>query len=144
MSHIEDRAAKASKTFGALRKPVFVGNMLSLQTKRPVYKAVVLGVLLYGVETLTLKRAHSQKLEGFHNRCLRAILGITRARQRAERITTVRVQNMIGIPESLEDLITARRLRWLGHVARMEDNRLPKQILFGWLPQKRPAHGAKM
>ena len=26
----------------------------------------------------------------------------------------------------------------------MKDDRLPKQILFGWLPQKRPAHGVRM
>ena len=42
--------------------------------------------------------------------------------------------------ESLEDLIIARRLRWLGHVARMNEERIPK-TLFGWLPQCRPAHG---
>ena len=50
----------------------------------------------------------------------------------------------IGMVEPLEDLITARRLCWLGHVARMENNRLPKQLLFGWLPQRRPAHGTKL
>ena len=38
----------------------------------------------------------------------------------------------------------ARRLCWLGHVARMEEDRLPKRLLFGWLPQRRPAHGTKM
>ena len=36
----------------------------------------------------------------------------------------------------MEDLITARRLRWLGHVAQMGEERL----LFGWLPERRPAH----
>ena len=60
-----------------MKKAVFTNNSLSLKTKRLVYRAVVLGVLLYGVETIALIRDHSRKLEVFHNRCLRAILGIT-------------------------------------------------------------------
>ena len=139
--YIEDRVAKASRAFGALKKAMFINNSLLLKTKRLVYRAVVLGVLLYGVETLALKRDH---LEVFHNRCLRAILGITTARQKMERITTIQVRKKFGMEEALEDLITAHRLRWLGHVARMENDRLPKQMLFGWLPQRRPAHGTKL
>ena len=46
--------------------------------------------------------------------------------------------------ESLEDIIAARRLRWLGHMARMDDHRLQKKVLFGWLPQRRPVHGTKI
>lgn len=30
-------------------------------------------------------------------------------------------------------LLTQRRLRWLGHVSRMEDGRIPKDILYGEL-----------
>ena len=41
-------------------------------------------------------------------------------------------------------MISCRRLHWLGHVARMNDDHLPKQLLFGWLPQRRPPHGAKL
>jgi len=32
----------------------------------------------------------------------------------------------------------------LGHLGRMCDSCLPKQILFGWLPQRRPPHGVKL
>ena len=46
--------------------------------------------------------------------------------------------------ETVEDVIAARRLRWLGHVACMKDDRIPKKLLFGWLPQCRPAHGTKL
>ncbi len=38
--------SKASRAFGALRMPVFRDSNMSLKTKRRVYKAVVLGVLL--------------------------------------------------------------------------------------------------
>ena len=46
--------AQASKAFGALRKSVFLDKNLSLCTKRKVYNACVLSVLLYGAECWTL------------------------------------------------------------------------------------------
>ena len=69
------------KAFGALWEPIFRDSNLSLRTKRNVYKAVVLGVLLYGSETWTTKRDAVRRLEVFHNRCLKRILGITTAQQ---------------------------------------------------------------
>ena len=141
---LESRIAKASRTFGALRRPVFDDKDITLATKRLVYRSVVLGVLLYGAETWVIKRDTSKKLEAFHNRCLRSILGISSAQQQMGHITSVQVSRRFGMEESLDDMIAFRRLRWLGHIARMEEDRLPKKILFGWLPQKRPAHGTKM
>jgi len=41
------------------------------------------------------------------------------------------------------DKVRKRRLEWLGHVARMPDHRLPKSVLFGWLPQARPRCGPR-
>ena len=46
--------------------------------------------------------------------------------------------------EALEDVVIARRLRWLGHVARMQEDRIPKRLLFGWLTHPRPMHGYKL
>ena len=141
---VGERIAKASRAFGALREPVFRDSNLSLRTKRAVYKAVVLGVLLYGSETWTTKRGVGRRLEVFHNRCLKGILGITAAQQRNEHLSSVQIAKQFGMEESLGDLIAARRLRWLGHVARMDEERVPKKMLFGRLPQQRPAHGTKM
>ena len=45
------RIAQASRAFGSLRDSVFAASDLSLETKRMVYRSVVLGVLLYSAET---------------------------------------------------------------------------------------------
>ena len=144
LKDVEDKIARASRAFGALCRPVFQDNNLSLKTKRMVYRAVVMGVLLYGAEAWVNKRAVTRKLEAFNNKCLRRILGITKAQQRIGRITSAEVRRRFGVEEVLEDVVVAKRLRWAGHVARMDDCRLPKKLLFGWLPQRRPAHGTKL
>ena len=48
---VEDKIARASRAFGTLCRPVFNDGNLSRGTKRMVYRAAVLGVLLYGAET---------------------------------------------------------------------------------------------
>ena len=49
------RVSQAATIFGAMRRSVFSDKLLCLQTKRMVYQAVVLGVLLYAVETWPIK-----------------------------------------------------------------------------------------
>ena len=54
-----------------------------------MYKAVVLSSLLYGLETRTLYKKHINKLEQFHQRALRSILGI----RWQDRVTNIEVLN---------------------------------------------------
>lgn len=92
---VEERIARASRAFGMLRKSIFQNKSLTTDTKRAVYKAVVLGTLLYGSETWTTKRVLTQKLETFHNRCLRGIFGITRMQQQAQHISSSEVRGSL-------------------------------------------------
>ena len=41
--------------------------------------------------------------------------------------------------EPVPDMVARRRLQCLGHIARMDDHRLPKAVLFSWLHTPRPA-----
>ena len=78
---VESRIAKAFRAFGALRKAVFLDKVLTLHTKRKVYQVCVISVLLYGAECWVPLRKHNKKLNTFHHRCIRIILGISNRQQ---------------------------------------------------------------
>ena len=104
-----------------------------------VYQPCVLSILLYGSEAWTLYTRQERRLNAFHMRCLRRLLGITWQ----DCIANASVLSRAGMP-SMFAILTQRRLRWLGHVCRMEDGRIPKDILYselatGTRPTGRPA-----
>jgi len=71
---VENRIQNASCAFGCLRKPLFSNPAISKPTKRAVYKALVLSILLYGTETWCLTETLVVLLRVFHNRCIRVNL----------------------------------------------------------------------
>ena len=66
--------------------------------------------------------AHQVKrLQNFMMRCLRIILVLSVRQQK--RNTVIRAEaNM----ETVKSMLRRRRLRWLGHVARMDTERIPR------------------
>ena len=71
-SELNKRIGNAAMTLSRLTKRVWSNNKLSDHTKVNVYKACVISTLLYAMH------AHQEKrLNVFHMRCLRRILGIT-------------------------------------------------------------------
>ena len=98
---------------------------LSVSTKVKCYRAYVLPILLFGSETWALTKEQSLMLERVHTSCLRSILGV----KLSDRHSNAHVRSVCGM-QSLSRIITANRLRWLGHVGRMEPGRLPHIALF--------------
>jgi len=125
---LSSRLAKASSAFGRLTHRVWNERGLKLETKIAVYRAVVLSALLYGSESWTVYRRQVKLLEQFHQRHLRRILNI----RWQDRIPNVTVLQRAKLP-SIETILLQTQLRWAGHVVRMEDSRIPKQLLFGVL-----------
>ena len=90
-----------------------------------------------------LKAKHAKRLDSFHNQCIRSTLGVTKYQQWKEKLSSRHLAATFSLLKSLLDTILEQRLRWLGHLGRMEGNRLPKRVLFGELEKKRPFHGTK-
>ena len=138
-SEINNRICQASRALGRLRDRVFGNHNLSLQTKIKVYTAICLSTLLYGSEAWTIYARHMRSLEAWHIKSLRSILGVTWR----DRLTYEEIYRKTA-SASLESQLGRRQLRWIGHVIRMDDNRLPKQVLYGELSTgERKAGGQK-
>ena len=127
-TELNSRIGKASTAMARLSKRVWENNMLTINTKTKVYQACVLSTLMYGSESWSLYTRQERRLNSFHQRCLRRILGITWQNH----VSNKEVLDKAGIP-SMFALLSQRRFRWLGHVTRMHDGRLPKDILYGEL-----------
>ena len=127
-TELDKRIGKASTTLARLTKRVWANRELTKRTKMSVYNACVLSTLLYGSETWTTHARQEKRLNSFHLRSLRRILGISWQ----DRVTNIEVLSRAGLP-TMYTLLRQRRLRWLGHVHRMEDGRIPKDILYGEL-----------
>ena len=109
-------------------------NILT-QTKVRIYRAAVLTVLLYGIETGTVIKSHVYRVEVFHQQCLRRIMRIKWFSNTINEIVLQRA----GI-ENVATVISRSRLRWFGHLAvgRNKDFiRTIAQKLLQWKPRYR-------
>ena len=88
--------------------------------------------LMYGSESWAALDSHVRRLEVFQMQCLRMICGISRR---------LHMSNEVILVKCDQPLVAAKlreyRLRWLGHVGRMGDERVPKRVLFGKIMGKR-------
>ena len=105
---------------------------LSKNLKIKIYRTIILPVVLYGCETRSLTLREEYRLRVFENRVWRRIFGSKRDGVTEE---WRKLHN-----EELNDLycslnfvwvIKSRRLRWAGHVARMEEGRSVHKVLVG-------------
>ena len=137
---VSNRIAEASAGYGRLPKRAWNERGLKLETKCTVYRAVGLSVLLYGCDSWTLYRRHAKLLDQLHQCCLQRILNI----KWYNRVSNVKVILQAQMP-SIDALLIQSQLRWSGHLVRMQDNRLPKQLFHCVLTEgHRPACLSKL
>jgi hypothetical protein len=110
-----------------------------------LYSTLVLNLLLYGCENWVLTAPLRQRLNTFHNRCVRAMARPQRTSFSStndhpapfgKRPALAPMYSALGLT-SLDLVIFNRKLRWAGHVRRMDWSRLPRKFLASWVDAPR-------
>ena len=137
-TEIDKRIGQAATTLARLTSRVWTNPKLTGKTKMVVCNACVVSTLMYGSETWTTYTRQEKKLNSFQLISIHRILGISWQ----DRVSNTDVLSRANLP-SMFTLLRQRRLCWLGHVYRMEDGRIAKDILYGemasgWRSKGRP------
>jgi len=95
-------------------------------------RTIILPVVLYGCETWSLILREECRLRVFENRVLRRVFGPMRDEVTGERrkLHNEELNDLYSSPSTVR-LIKSRRMRWVGHVARMEEGRGVYRVLVG-------------
>jgi len=97
-----------------------------------IYKTMIRPVVTYSSETWTLTAKDENNLHTFERQILRKIFGPVNIDN------MWRIRNNMEIDKLIEGadivrFIKAQRIKWLGHIQRMDQER-PARILLGWKP----------
>lgn len=135
---VDTRICKASSASHSLSRILWFQRRIRMRTKLRVFTSVIIPTLLYGLERTVLLKPQVHRLESFLIRCLSIILGISI--RDMKRNTTIR---KLSNQQRLSSILSQRRLRFLGHLSRMGDHRLPKQLIVSALVGGQRAPGGQ-
>src|ERR1700733_229235 len=133
---IRHRIILASAVFGKLDK-IWKAKNISTRMKMRLYNTLVKSVLLYGSECWCLRKEDEKRLLVAEMSWLRRIRG----RSRREKIRNEITRKELGAEETVIDRIRKGRLKWFGHIERMNNNRLPIAALHGHVEGERSRGG---
>ena len=117
---------------------LMISNLDQLLSRNTT-QTIILPVVLYGCETFSLTLREEHRLRVFENRVLRRIFGPKRDGVTGDwkKLHNEELNDLYSSPNIVR-VIKSRRLRWAGHVARMEEGRGVHKVLVGKPEGKRP------
>ncbi|KAK3516328.1 hypothetical protein QTP70_009381 [Hemibagrus guttatus] len=111
---------------------VLCDRKISARIKGKVYRTVVRPAMLYGLETVSLRKRQESELEVAELKMLRFSLGVTRL----DRIRNEYIRGTAHVGR-LGDKVREARLRWFGHVQRRDSEYIGRRMLDMELPGRR-------
>jgi hypothetical protein len=114
-------------------------RLLSKNLKIKIYRTIILPVVLYGCETLSLTLREERRLRVFENRVLRRVFGPTRDEVTGEwrKLHNEELNDLYSLP-NIARVVKSRRMRCAGHVARTGEDRDVYRVLVEKPEEKRP------
>ena len=120
---VTSRIRLAWKKFNEVSN-VICRRSVSLKVRGTLYKCYVRYAPTYGAECWALKMEDERRLKTTEMRMLRMICGKTLK----DKINNEKIREMTGVVR-LEEFLREKRLRWLGHVERMDEEKGPVKAL---------------
>jgi hypothetical protein len=122
-----ERRASAGRRVAGSTMGLARSQFLSKKAKLAIRNSILLPTLLYGSESWVLQARHTSRINAVDMSYMRGICG----KSRWDHVKNVDIMNECGINESVNQMHERSVLRWFGHVERMDDGRLTKQIYKG-------------
>lgn len=132
-AEINNRIESGIKLYYAMNKAFITKREISKKAKITVFNTIFKPILTYGSESWILNNQTKSKIQALEMRYLRAVKGVTRR----DRIKNEKIREELGVEPILQS-IERQKLKWFGHMTRMEEERLAKRV---WLA--RPRHKRK-
>jgi len=123
---IQRRILAGSRTYFAAIS-LFRSRLLSRATKIILYKTLIRPVVLCGAEAWTLTKKEEQAVIIFERKIFRRIYGAKYENGEWKSRTNREIEAM-SKGGNIIKLIKGQRMSWLGHLERMEEDRMPKKI----------------
>ena len=127
----------SKRAFGSLSCKLWLQRRIKTRTKIGVFASVIIPTLLYGLKCAVLLEPEVHCLQSFVMCCLFTILSISTwdNKHNTSILKTARRQRV-------STLLSQHRLQYAGHLAHMDDSRLPCKLMVSALSSgKRSAGG---
>ena len=124
---LKRRISQASQAYGRMYSLWLRRQIVPAAIRLRLYNAIVLPTLLYNCETWGLPISVLTRLDTFHRRQLRALLGIRYPTIISNEDLYLRTKS-----RPLSEMVHHRRLRMAGHVLRMEPSTPPQLAMWNY------------
>jgi len=111
-------------------------SSMDLKSKKLFFLQIPLNTALFGCEYWALTDSLRAKLSTFYHKGLRRILGLNMHDVEHDRIRNEHLRNKLGVYDII-DIIRYRQSNFIGKLARMPADRLPRRMLGAWIPTAR-------